>query len=164
MNDGKFSWYSRFFFRNLGFCQWGHCSNRTDSLSDFQFIQSFVESSGSILMPYWRLLLLLLLLLLLFYSPRLFHTSLNRRFSLKFELQEFSAGLFQAFGDHSKRANYNWHHRHSYVPQLFYLSGKIQIFFHFFSFLSFLLYGPLERPNPLDDKLLSFWLWSSDQY
>ena len=46
--------------------------------------------------------------------------------------------LFQAFGERSKRANNNWCHRHSYVPQLSRFSRKVLVLLSLFGFL-----GPL---------------------
>ena len=43
-----------------------------------------------------------------------------------FDLQ-FPQSLFQAFGDHSEGASYNWYHCHFHVPQFFHLSGQIQV-------------------------------------
>ena len=45
--------------------------------------------------------------------------------------------LFQVFRHRSKRSNYNWYQRHSHVPQLFQLSGKIQVFVYLFVFFYF---------------------------
>ena len=50
---------------------------------------------------------------------------------------QFIQPIFKAFGDHSKCTKYNWYHCHSHVPQLFYFSGKIQVFVYLFAFIYF---------------------------
>ena len=45
--------------------------------------------------------------------------------------------FFKAFVDCSKHSNYNWYHCHLYVPQLFQLSSKIQVFVYLLAFFYF---------------------------
>ena len=48
----------------------------------------------------------------------------------------FLLSLFKALVDRSKRNKKNWHHHNLHVPQLFQLSGKIQVFSLSFTFTS----------------------------
>ena len=63
---------------------------------------------------------------------------------------QFCQPLFQAFRDCSLYAKYYWYHYYLHVPQLLYLSGKIQVFVSLFAFFHF--HSMLEQQNPVDEK------------
>ena len=67
---------------------------------------------------------------------------------------QFLQSFYPIFGDRSKFPSYNLYHRHSHVELLFQITGMIQVFFLYFHFLLFLLFGAPEQRNHEKNKFL----------
>ena len=61
--------------------------------------------------------------------------------------------LYQSFGDSTKCANYNWHHRHFQVPQFFQFPCKVQVLPLYFA--SFQFYSVVSRYSKVNNSASS---------
>ena len=72
-----------------------------------------------------------------------------------------SFSIFSSLWGHSKCTNYNWYHRHSHLPYLFFVLRQGPNICLFFGFLLSSLCGLPERQNQLGGKFFFFLLFNS---